>query len=82
MYPRVSMKKLNLWDTNMKRSEIKRRPMADTVLTGLQPESKEYREHDSNGLYFRVRPDGSKSWQFRYKNDLPDQKWTHQEAGC
>lgn len=58
----------------MKRSEIKRRPMADTVLTGLEPESKEYRERDGNGLYFRVRPDGSKSWQFRYKKS--DGKWS------
>lgn len=58
----------------MKRSEIKRRPMADTVLATLEPESKEYRELDGNGLYLRVRPDGSKSWQLRYKK--PDGKWS------
>lgn len=58
----------------MKRSEIKKRPMADTVLAGLEPEAKEYREHDGNGLYLRVRPDGSKSWQLRYKK--PDGKWS------
>lgn len=58
----------------MKRSEIKKRPMADTVLAGLEPEAKEYREHDGNGLYLRVKPDGSKSWQFRYKK--PDGKWS------
>lgn len=58
----------------MKRNEIKKRPMADTVLASLEPEAKEYREHDGNGLYLRVRPDGSKSWQFRYKK--PDGKWS------
>ncbi len=58
----------------MKRKDIKKRPMADTVLAGLEPEEKEYRENDGNGLYLRVRPDGSKSWQFRYKK--PDGKWS------
>lgn len=56
----------------MKRSEIKRRPLADTVLATLEPDSKEYREHDGNSLYLRVRPDGNKSWQLRYKK--PDGK--------
>lgn len=51
----------------MKRSEIKRRPLADTTLAGLEPDSKEYRELDGNGLYFRVKPDVGKSWQHRYK---------------
>ena len=32
----------------MKRSEIKRRPLADTVLATLEPDTKEYREHDGN----------------------------------
>ncbi len=58
----------------MKRSDIKRRPLADTVLATLEPESKEYRELDGNALYLRVRPDGSKSWQLRYKK--PDGKWS------
>lgn len=58
----------------MKRSQIKKRPMADTVLASLEPEAREYREHDSAGLYLRVKPDGSKSWQFRYKR--PDGKWS------
>lgn len=58
----------------MKRSEIKRRPLADTVLAGLEPEAKEYRELDGDGLYFRVKPDGSKSWQLRYKK--ADGKWS------
>ncbi|MFJ3263946.1 tyrosine-type recombinase/integrase [Pseudomonas sp. NPDC086581] len=58
----------------MKRSEIKRRPLADTVLATLEPEDKEYREHDGNSLYLRVKPDGRKSWQLRYKK--PDGKWS------
>ncbi len=58
----------------MKRSEIKRRPLASTVLDTLEPEDKEYRELDGNGLYFRVKPDGNKSWQLRYKK--PDGKWS------
>lgn len=58
----------------MKRSDIKRRPLADTVLATLEPEAKEYRELDGNALYLRVRPDGSKSWQLRYKK--PDGKWS------
>src|SRR5690554_7587406 len=58
----------------MKRSEIKRRPLADTVLASLAPEAKEYRELDGDGLYFRVKPGGSKSWQLRYKK--ADGKWS------
>ncbi|MDC3736070.1 tyrosine-type recombinase/integrase [Pseudomonas syringae pv. syringae] len=58
----------------MKRSEIKRRPLSDTTLAGLEPELKEYRELDANGLYFRVKPDGQKSWQLRYKK--ADGKWS------
>ena len=46
----------------MKRSEIKRRPLADTVLASLEPDAKEYRELDGAGLYFRVKPDGKWSW--------------------
>ena len=34
----------------MKRTEIKRRPLADTVLATLEPDTKEYREHDGNSL--------------------------------
>lgn len=58
----------------MQRSEIKRRPLSDTALAGLEPDAKEYRELDGSGLYFRVKPDGQKSWQFRYKK--PDGKWS------
>ena len=58
----------------MKRADIKRRPLSDTTLLGLEPDTKEYREHDGSGLYFRVKPDGQKSWQLRYKT--PAGKWS------
>ena len=45
----------------MKRSQIKRRPLADTVLSSLEPENKDYRELDGDGLYFCVKKDGAKS---------------------
>lgn len=63
----------------MKRSQIKRRPLADTVLDNLEPEAKEYREFDSTGLYFRVKPNGAKSWNLRYKR--PNGKWTLKGLG-
>lgn len=63
----------------MKRSEIKRTPLADTVLSTLEPEDKEYRIHDGNGLYFRVTPKGNKSWQLRYKKS--DGKWSFMGLG-
>jgi len=59
----------------VKRSAIKRRPLADTVLATLEPEGKEYRELDGNGLYFRVKPNGGKSWQLRFKNSQGKWAW-------
>lgn len=56
----------------MKRSQIKKRPLSDSVLTALEPEAKDYRERDTNNLYFRVRATGAKTWQFRYKSN---DKW-------
>jgi integrase len=58
----------------VKRSEIKRRPLSDTALAGLEPDAQEYRELDGSSLYFRVKTDGQKSWQLRYKK--PDGKWS------
>lgn len=58
----------------MKRSQIKRRPLADTVLASLEPEERDYRELDGNGLYFRVKKNGAKSWNLRYKK--ADGKWS------
>ncbi|MCK2112457.1 MULTISPECIES: tyrosine-type recombinase/integrase [Pseudomonas] len=57
----------------MKRSQIKRRPLADTVLAALEPEAKEFRELYGENLYFRVKPNGGKSWQLRYKK--PGGSW-------
>ncbi|TWH64008.1 uncharacterized protein DUF4102 [Azomonas agilis] len=59
----------------MQRKGIKRRPMADAVLASLEPELKEYRELDGDGLYFRVKPDGGKSWQLRYKTATGKWSW-------
>lgn len=63
----------------MKRSEIKKRPMADTVLASLEPEDKEYRELDGGGLYFRVKPNGQKGWLLRHKK--PDGRWSWHGLG-
>lgn len=63
----------------MKRTQIKRRPMADSVLKTLEPEEKPYRERDSNGLYLEVKPTGTKSWLLRYKRT--DGKWAWQGLG-
>jgi len=59
----------------MKRSQIKRRPMADSVLKTLEPEDKTYRELDIKGLYLEVRPTGAKSWVFRYKSHKGKWAW-------
>ena len=58
----------------MKRSEIKRRPLADTVLEKLEPEVNSYREKDGGGLYIRVLSSGAKLWELRYKK--LDGKWS------
>lgn len=58
----------------MKRSEIKKRPLSDTTLENLESEVKDYRELDGNGLYFLVKPNGTKFWQLRYKR--LDGKWS------
>lgn len=58
----------------MKRADIKRRPLADTVLASLEPEAKEYREpYGIDRLYFVVKPNGRKRWEVRFKK--PDGKW-------
>lgn len=60
----------------LKRSDIKRRPLADTVLSSLEPEAKEYREtYGIDRIYFVVAANGRKRWEFRYKR-VADGKWT------
>lgn len=65
----------------MKRTAIKRRPLADTVLSRLEPEAKEYREsYGVDRLYFVVSPSGRKRWEVRYKK--PDAgRWAWLGAG-
>lgn len=59
----------------MKRQDIKRRPLSDTVLSSLEPEAKEYREsYGIDRLYFVVSPNGRKRWEMRHKK--PDGKWS------
>jgi len=64
----------------MKRTAIKKRPLSDTTLASLEPEDKDYRELDSNGLYFLVQKKGNKSWQLRYKK--PGGKWSWMGLGA
>lgn len=64
----------------MKRKDLsKKRPLADTSLEGLEPELGMYRIHDGNGLYFRVKENGGKDWQLRYKK--ADGAWTFTGIG-
>lgn len=59
----------------MKRAEIKKRPMSDTVLAALEPEAKEYREpFGIDRLSFVVAPNGRKRWEMRYKR--PNGTWS------
>lgn len=60
----------------MKRTEIKKHPLQDAVLASLEPESQAYRVRDTHDkpLYFRVKPNGTKSWELRYKK--PDGSWS------
>lgn len=51
----------------MKRSEIKRRPLPETTIRHLEPETRAYYEKDSKRLSLRVNPKGSRDWQYRYK---------------
>lgn len=60
----------------MKRADIKRRPLADTVLASLEPEAKEYREsYGIDRIYFVVNQSGRKRWEWRYKKPATG-KWS------
>jgi len=64
----------------MRRHEIKRTPLAETVLRSLEPEDKLYRIKDgSNQLHFTVAANGSKRWEVRFKR--PDGKWSWMGVG-
>lgn len=65
----------------MKRDAIKRRPLADTVLSTLEPEAREYREaYGLDRLYFVVSASGRKRWEVRYKHPVT-QKWAWMGVG-
>mgnify|MGYP005843820629 CR=1 FL=1 len=64
----------------MKRTEIKRTPLAETVLRSLEPESKLFRVRDgANLLYFTVDSKGAKRWEVRFK--APDGRWSWMGVG-
>lgn len=60
----------------MKRTDIKKRPLSDTVIANLEPEMKEYSVKDSDKLYLYVKPTGSRSWKMRYKDSKGKDRWT------
>ena len=64
----------------MRKSEIKRRPMPDTVIESLKPEAVMYRELHGDGVYLRVKPSGTKDWQLRYKKPHQSNMNPHAEA--
>ena len=53
----------------MKRTEIKRWPLSDTTIANLEPEASMYRVKDTGRLHLRVKNDGGKDWQLRYKKE-------------
>ncbi len=59
----------------MKRTDVNKFPMRDTVLTALEPEDKEYRLNNGDSLYFVVNPKGNKRWELRYKKPSTG-KWS------
>lgn len=64
----------------MNRKDIKKRPLSDTVIANLEPETTLYREKDSHNLYLQVKPTGAKSWVMRYKKG--DGKWSWHGLGA
>lgn len=48
--------------------------MADTVLKALETNKAEERINDGDSLYFVIKGDGKKRWEFRYKK--PNGKWS------
>ena len=43
------------------------KPLTETTLRSLKPQSKEYIKSDGNGLYIRIKPNKTKFWYFSYK---------------
>ena len=42
------------------------KPLSDTEIKQAKPKTKEYNLADGNGLYLRVKPNGTKLWLFNY----------------
>ncbi len=42
------------------------KPLTDTEIKLAKPKAKEYNLADGNGLYLRVKPNGTKFWLFNY----------------
>jgi len=42
------------------------KPLSDTEIKQAKPKAKEYNLADGNGLYLRVKPNGTKLWLFNY----------------
>lgn len=49
--------------------------LTDVSINALPAKDKEYRLHDSDNLYIRVKPSGKKSWQLRAKDLNGKWKW-------
>jgi integrase len=59
----------------MKRADVKKFPMKDSILSSLEAEEKEYRVNDGDNLHFVVHPKGNKRWELRYKKPSTG-KWS------
>ena len=59
----------------MKRADVNKFPMRDTILSSLEPEEKEYRVNDGDNLHFVVHHKGNKRWELRYKKPSTG-KWS------
>lgn len=59
----------------MKRADVNKFPMRDTILSSLEPEEKEYRVNDGENLHFVVHHKGNKRWELRYKKPSTG-KWS------
>ena len=59
----------------MFKEDISKFPMADTVLKALETNKAEERINDGDNLYFVIKNDGKKRWEFRYKKPSTG-KWT------
>ena len=42
------------------------KPLSNTQITNAKPRTKEYNLSDGDGLYLRVKPNGTKSWLFQF----------------